>query len=371
MRTARHGDAPVRHWLVAFLVAAALFLVPVPAWIVDEFYSRDLYPWLQSGLTAVSNLVPIAILDVLIVAAAMLALLRVGLLATSAWRHGLSRALWEGVRRLLRAVSFVAIAFMFTWGCNYKRQPLETTLARDGVAPSTVAALQTAVSDANALAAALRPEVMAEPAATFEELAQRLVGPMNAALAHLNREPLARPGRPKFSAILTPFFTSAGVDGMIDPLVLESIVHPDLLPFERAYVLAHEWGHLAGHADEAEASAVGWFACMNGPPDLAYSASLYLILEAAAALPADARRQAYASLAPGVRTDLEAIGRRLQKQQPQVQYAANRVYDQYLKANRVADGTASYSRALRLILSAPIRDALSEYRTRARPGAAN
>ena len=97
------------------------------------------------------------------------------------------------------------------------------------------------------------------------------------------------PGRPKFSLLLTPFFTWTGVDGMINPLALESIVHPDLLPFERPFVLAHEWAHLSGHADEAEASAVGWLACMNGPPPLAYSASLYLIMEARAALPPRSR----------------------------------------------------------------------------------
>ena len=45
---------------------------------------------------------------------------------------------------------------------------------------------------------------------------------------------------------MTPFFTWTGVDGMINPLALESIVHPDLLPFERPFVLAHEWAHLAG-----------------------------------------------------------------------------------------------------------------------------
>lgn len=364
MKALRQTEAPVRYWLAASCVAAALFLVPIPAWVVDEFYSRDLYPWLQVGLTTASNFVPMAIFDVLIGGAVLLVLVRMVLLGLLAWRQGVVPALWEGLRRVLRAVAFVAIAFMFTWGCNYRRLPLETTLAPDGVAPSTVAALQTAVSDANTLAAALRPDATAAWGASYEQVSLRLVGPMNAALAHLNREPLGRPGRPKFSLILSPFFVSAGVDGMIDPIVLESILNPELLPFERGYVLAHEWGHLAGHADEAEASAVGWFACMNGPPDLAYSASLYLILEAAAALPADARRQAYASLAPGVRTDLEAIGRRLQKQQPQVQQVASRVYDQYLKANRVADGTASYSRALRLILSAPIHNALNEYRAR-------
>jgi hypothetical protein len=50
------------------------------------------------------------------------------------------------------------------------------------------------------------------------------------------------------------------------------------------------------------------------------------------------------------------------RQQPEVQRAASRVYDEYLKANRVEDGAASYGRALTLILSPDLRRALNDYR---------
>jgi hypothetical protein len=63
-----------------------------------------------------------------------------------------------------------------------------------------------------------------------------------------------------------------------------------------------------------------------------------------------------------VREDLEAIGRRMRAERPRVRRAASRVYDEYLKANRVQDGTASYSRALTLILAPPLRDALPAVR---------
>ena len=126
-------------------------------------------------------------------------------------------------------------------------------------------------------------------------------------------------------------------------------------------MLAHEWAHLAGQADEAQASAVGWLACMRGSPSLAYSASLYLIMEAASALPGDTRQTVMKQLDPAIRTDIDAILVRLQRGKPSVQRTASRVYDEYLRANRVADGTASYGRALSLILSAPIREALSSY----------
>jgi hypothetical protein len=198
--------------------------------------------------------------------------------------------------------------------------------------------------------------------ATHDELARVLAAPMDAALARLHRGSLARPGRPKISRVLTPYFTASGVDGMINPIALESIVHADLLPFERPFVLAHEWAHLAGHGDEAEASAVGWFACMNGPPALAYSASLYLIMQAGGQLRGDARSRALAKIDQGVREDFEKVRQRLVRQRPIVRQASSRVYNQYLKANRVDEGTASYSRAVSVILSEPLRAALKDYR---------
>ena len=148
---------------------------------------------------------------------------------------------------------------------------------------------------------------------------------------------------------------------MINPFGLETILFPDLLPFERPFVLAHEWAHLAGHGDEAEASAVGWLACMKGDPVLAYSASVWLLMETARAMPRDLRETAMSRLDPGVRADIDAIVNRMQAQNPAVQRTTTRVYDGYLRANRVEDGAASYGRALTLILSPPFRDALSTY----------
>jgi hypothetical protein len=357
-------STPVRWWLAAPLLAAALFFVPLPAWAVDEFYSRDVYPWLQQGLTMATNLVDVAVLDVLIglgVLAVLYRLVRLGIVAAAG---GPLDAVWEGARRAIRAAAVVALVFMLAWGCNYRRIPLDQALAPDdgtAVAAITPEALQSAIADANRLAASLRAHGAVDGEMTYERAAEELRGPMNEALEELDRTPLFQPGRPKVSVLLTPFFTLAGVNGLVNPFALESIVHPDLVPVERAFVLAHEWAHLSGHADEAEANAVAWLACMKGAPELAYSASVYLIMEAAAALPERERTASFATLDPAVRADITAIARRTLQQHPDVRRATSRVYDEYLRANRVEDGTRSYSRALTLILSPTFRGELEKY----------
>jgi hypothetical protein len=362
----RLKSSRIRFWLVLPAVAAVLALVPLPAWTIDDVYSRGVYPWLQRALTTVSNLVPIAVLDLLIIAAAITIVVRVVFLVGVVRNEGVMDALWEVTKRVIRAAAAFVIVFLFVWGFNYRRVPLASTL---GPSPTpSVGVLQSAIADANALASSLRARVASEPDLTFEDIARDLRAPMNAALETLKRPALGTPGRPKYSLILTPFFRLSGTNGMVNPLALESLVDPGLLPIERPFVLAHEWAHLAGHADEAEASAVGWLACMRGGPALAYSASLYLIMEAVGDLPSAARRAAFTRLEAGVRQDLERIADRVRREQePRVQRAAFKVYDEYLRANQVADGTASYGRALSLILSAPLRDALNDYRSVATP----
>jgi len=353
---------PVRFWILATLMAAFCALLPVPAWILEHFYSRQFFPALQGVVTAGSNAVPFAVLDAIIGLVVLLGLYRLLRLTFVARERGLLAACSEAARRAVRLAAVLIALFFVLWGFNYRRMPLETSIAGAGGEPPGVERLTVAFDDANALAGRLRRTVQAGAGLAFEDVSTSLGDPMAAALAQLGRAPLRVPSRPKHSVFVQPFFARAGFDGMINPLALETIVHRDLLPFERPFVLAHEWAHLAGHADEAEASAVGWLACMKGGPEFAYSASLYLIMQTQAMMPAGARQKALERLHPGVREDLLAIATRLESGDPRVQEAAERVYHEYLRANRVADGTASYSRALNLILSKAFHDALRAYR---------
>jgi hypothetical protein len=352
---------PVRFWVLATLFALALIMIPVPGWVVEELYSRDTYPWLQDVLTAGTNVLPFALLDVLLIGGGLAVLFRIVRLVNVVGQRGFVDAVWEGVRRVIRAAAVLVILFYWGWGFNYRRPSIEAALPGAATVRPTEDLLQLAIVDANSLATRLRPVVVTQREVTYDDLTGALLPQLNDALKRVGRPPLQRGGQPKYSFVLRPFFTSAGITGMINPLGLESIVHPDLLPYERPFVLAHEWAHLSGQADEAEASAIGWYACMLGDVPFAYSASLYLIMEASAKLSPAAHRTAWARLDTGVRTDIEAIAARMRRQDPVVQRTTSQVYDGFLRVNRVADGTDSYSRAVAFILTPPLRDALSTY----------
>jgi hypothetical protein len=324
--------------------------VPWPEWLIEAAYSRGFYPRWQHAVTGVSNGVSLAIVDFLLVGVAFY----LGWLTVRFFRRtrerGLLSATWELTRRLVRTAAILALIFLVNWGLNYRRRSLEAMLRGDAPVTVTTEDIRALTERSIAGTHATRPND-SQIDRSYSSVAARLSDPFQQALRHLGRTVPSTLGRPKVSVILTPFYTKAGVTGMVNPFALESIVHPGLLPFERPMTLAHEWAHLAGFADEADASAVAWLACTLGDPDLAYSAHLSVVLEAASAMPGSVWKELRPKLDAGVLEDIAALEKRLQKQEPIVRDTAFKVYDRYLKSNGVSDGVRSYSRMLRVLVA--------------------
>src|SRR6188474_3137798 len=119
---------PVRWWVVSLIIATIVFFSPIPPWIIEDFYSRDMYPWLQRITTSATNPLPLAVLDLILIAVAFAVLYRIRRLFRVLRQRGLMDALWEATRRLIRAVCVVAVLFYWAWGFNYRRMPLETVI---------------------------------------------------------------------------------------------------------------------------------------------------------------------------------------------------------------------------------------------------
>jgi hypothetical protein len=327
-------------------LAAALVILPWPETLVERWYSGGLYPAVQPLLTGASNAVPFALMDLAAgVMVGGLALLVARDTRTAGWRSALARA----AGRLVVWAAVLYIAFVAAWGLNYRRVRIEARLPYDEGAVTAEAAARlatVAVDRLNALHA---------PAHANGWTGSRSIEPaLAAAFAQAVRDlGVARPvvvGRPK-RTIVDWYFQRAGVSGMTDPLFLETLVAGDLLPFERPFVVAHEWSHLAGLADEGEANLAGWLACLRGSAPDQYSGWLFMYGEAIRAVPARERAAVVPPLGAGPRDDLRAIRDRLVRHvNPQVSAAGWRVYDSYLKVNRVEAGAASYDQVVRLAL---------------------
>ena len=355
-------------WLQALIIVAAVAagLAPISATSIERVFSTGAYPQLQRILTPLPNLAPFAIFDVLTVAAALALIVLIVRGVGHARRERTIRPLAAVLRRLLVAGAVVYLAFLALWGFNYRRVPMAQRLVLERDAPTTDAVVALglqAVGRLNELHSDAHRGGWNEPPWYHEPLLRAFVDVQH----RLSDAPPAVPGHLKPS-LYGPYFRWTSVDGMVNPFALEVLRNPDLLPFERPMVAAHEWAHLAGYAHESEANFVGWLTCVRADVPSQYSGWLHLYWQIGGELASDHRARLWEALAAGPRGDIQAMIERVQRGQlPLLRNVSWRVYDQYLRANRVQEGIRSYGEVITLILRARFEDGWTPVRQRASP----
>jgi hypothetical protein len=290
----------------------------------------------------------VAWLDLLVVAVA------IGSLATLAgrWRGAGSfgrrvGAVLGWLAGMVVAAAALYVLFMLLWGLNYRRAPLAETLDFE---PARVGpeSMQTLAATGVAQLNGLHAEAHARGWPAREGLPAHLGPAFVKAQQALGRSWLAVPAAPK-PTVFGFYFRLAAVAGLTNPFGLEVMITPDALPFEQPSILAHEWGHLAGYAHEAEAGFLGWLTCMLGSPSAQYSGWIDLLPRVLRGLDREERARVLEDLGPGPRADYAAIARRAERASPTLSGAAWSGYDRFLKANRVPEGTTSYDAVARLV----------------------
>jgi hypothetical protein len=342
-------------------MAAGAAIVRLPAGLVDRVYSRGLYAFGQPVVTSLSNRTRYALLDGLLLVVLTLWVVQLvrDLMRTE-------RPLHKSARILARTVVWSAaiyLVFLCAWGLNYRRHPLVETLtfhvetvtadaARD-MAEASVAQANLLYEPAHAQLSIPGDRVDTALEAAFARAVDSIGGSANTVV-----------GRPKRSW-LDWYFRRAAISGMTDPFFLETLVASDVLAFERPFVMAHEWSHLAGIADEGDANFVSWLACIRGSAADRYSGWLFLYEELLPSLDRAEQHAVAAKLGPGPLADLRASRDRLLRNvNPRIAAAGWRMYDSYLKANRVPSGAASYADVVRLVLGVEFRDNWTPVRRR-------
>jgi hypothetical protein len=330
--------------------AVACLLLPLSPSFIERWYSTGLYPFVQRALTTLSNLVPFALFDLLTVGTVVIVIVVIVRAIREARRLRQWSPLMSASVNVLTGAALVYLVFLVFWGFNYRRVSMSSRLIVDRAAPTedTVAALGLqAIQQINALYARAHATIIDAP---WRD--ESLRAAFDAVQGELADAPRAVPGRLK-QTIYGPYFRWTSVDGMVDPFALEVLGNPDLIAIERPFVVAHEWAHLAGYADESEANFVGWLTCLRANEAAQYSGWMFLYWQLANEVSGPTRARLAAALEAGPRRDIDAIVERLQRGQlPLLRRSSWAVYDKYLKANRVEAGVRSYGLVVTLILRA-------------------
>jgi hypothetical protein len=334
--------------ILLVLTAIAVTSIHFPAAWVEKFYSSGLYPRLSRLVKPMAAFSPVSILDILLVT------LAVGLPCWWFWRIRSAGAgkKWAAAGRTafdtLTLAALLVCGFEVLWGFNYQRLPLSAKLDWEAKRVTPAATLALARANIQLLNGdADRAHAQDVPAPekwrpelehSFRQVVAELGGPADFAGVAPRR------------SLIAPLLAAEGCDGFINPFGYEVILDHEALAFEQPFLLAHEWAHLAGFADESEANFIGLLACLRSDvPVVRYSGRLNLSFYLPRRSPTT--NEPLPALSPQVVSDINAIHARVGKHyQPVVANLQARVYNQFLKANRVQAGIRSYGLVAQLMV---------------------
>jgi Protein of unknown function (DUF3810) len=330
---------------VAAIVAALAVksFVPPATWI-ETHYSNGVYPVIDRTVRAVTGPLPFCLGDVLF-AIAVIWLVRWWIVAFRRARGSRGQTAARVALRTFAIACAIFTWFVVSWGYGYSRIPLADKIPvhNERTDEDSVGRFADRVNDE-----LTRDADPAHRDALADALvAERLVPTFEATIHRLGDRAAFAPPRIK-PTIFQPMLQASATTGFTDPWTHEVNVDASLFFFERPAVYAHEWAHISGFNDEAEANFISVIACTtSNEPLLKYSGWL-LVWEN---LPKDVHLTH--TMGKTAYDDIMAIRARFERNvNKQVEHASQTAYDSYLKSNHVKAGFASYQLFIRWMTGA-------------------
>jgi len=351
-----------RAWIWILLGVAAFVLhlcLGRDSALVEKVYSRGLFVGLRWAWDFTLGLSPVPLLYIFLAAAAILLIIKAARrifrprrgpappLRTRVGRAALGAAGWAGG---------LVFFFYLLWGFNYDRIGVEKQLGLE--TPSLTASDFAAEAEwASKMATEARAAIQGSPSSPLAagalpaDLESHLRAEMSRALSRLG---YPAPGRVR----VRPFVPGSWMmrfsgTGIYMPFFGEGYAAANLLPYEKPFTLAHEMAHGFGFTDEGEASFLAFLACQESPlPAVRYSGYAsywsYAGGELARAAPSEFKAL-WAALPEGMKADFRESQKNWARFQGRLADVSRKVYDRYLKTQRISEGARNYSRVIDLV----------------------
>lgn len=330
--------------IIAGLLFAIIFLFSFSP-ILSEWYMHGIYPVVAVTLSFISNLFPFSLYDIFLVVAVLL-LIKLILFAIIR-RISFSKFLFS----LIRFVTVIVAWFYFGWGIAYFRKDFygrsdvtemrfNPEIFRDFAIRFIDNANQYYVDCTYMDKNDIRSEIESSYRALHETLQ----------ISYPNGKRKVKP------MMFESIYSKMGVSGYFGPFFNEIHVNNYSLNFTYPFTLAHEMAHQFGIATESEANLYGFVVCAHsGDEKIRYSAYVstlrYVLNDIRRFLPEE-----YELLGSSIRPEIIADLRRnrehwLAARDESLSDVQDRVYDTYLKTNKVSSGQANYSEVVGLLVS--------------------
>ena len=341
-----------RHIILIILVVfvlAARFSVSIGEW-----YSTTVYPLISAALSWLVSWITFSLEEVAVIGSCgfMLCLIvycirqRVGL--------------WKTLLRITELLLWIYVWIYIAWGCNYFRADLYTRTGseRQAYDESVFKDFVHAYTDGlNAAYASFKED---EEGVGLEQTdLEAYVKQAYSGVQDIYGLSVPRPWQHPKDVLLKNLYSSVGVLGYIGPFFCETQLNPDLLPDQYPFIYAHEYSHLMGVSNEAEANYWAYQICIASDyPSVKYSGyySLlpYVLSNASRALTADEYRELLSDIHPDILSQY-SLERNYWNSlySPLLGKIQSAIYNAFLKGNKIPSGTANYLEVIDMIISVP------------------
>lgn len=348
----------IKWGLPLLLIVLVLLFRLEPAWA--EGYSRTCYPWISDFLSSVSSLVPFSLGDCFIVLACLWG---IGY-PFYAWRKKMGG--WYTVSKIFRFLVWIYIWFNLAWGINYFRLPFyeRTGLEKTGYeAEEFKAFLDDYVVS---LDSSFQKATVSRDKNWYLQPWHKSEGglPVCREINQGYRRIASQYGIQVSDRDLLPKYmlwskgmSKMGISGYMGPFFSEFHLNREILNVEYPFTYAHELAHRLGIAGEAEANLYAALVTTgSGVAEIRFSGYFsllgYVMNNARRLLTPDE----YAELCKKIPPDIIELYREhlmywRGKYNPSAGKIQNKVYNAYLKGNKVENGTKNYSEVVGLFMA--------------------
>jgi len=329
--------------LIILLILVIWCMNSAPA---ADFYAQHIYPSLSSLLSRIASPFGFSLTELTIL---VLILAFIGIIVRSVRRKW---SFWKCIRKEIRLFAWVFVWFYAAWGINYYRSDVYTRLG--GVPmPYEEAEFQVFLDEFAEQLNTSWTEVGSVDRTAVENHVKSWYEALPAEAGLCRPRSWQHPKR----LLLNRLYSAVGVMGFVGPFFDEMHVNRDVSPQEYPFIFAHEYAHVLGVSNEAEANFWAFENCRHADDPAIRYAAWYMLLTYSAdnirSLLGEEAFQAWAEkLTPGVKVDLELAQFHWQELRwDPLARLQRRFYHFFLRSNRIADGTKNYGQVLRLVLT--------------------
>jgi hypothetical protein len=335
-----------RRWFTLPLVAVLLFLLTFVfsknPFLTETVYSQRIYPVFAAVISFISSAFPFSLDDFFYLSIVLSAGLSLVFIIFQKKQRK------RAAKILVNLVAGFYILFYLFWGFNYYRPGLNARLQLQESKPDTEEfnrILSLLVERVNTNYTTFDHFSVAETDSLVEAGYRQYADILKINYPNGKR----RPKPITFSRT----FARAGISGYFGPFFNEIHMNRLVLPVEYPFVLAHEKAHQFGVTSEAEANFLAWLVCSRSSSEkLRYSAYIqalqsFLYQGSMAGIKPDA----LSHLDKRAKADfLEIYNHWKELRNERIDKATSKVYDTYLKANKVEQGIDDYYGMVKFIM---------------------